>query len=182
MSSVLSLAQMLALAMQFGGGADPTIIAGIALHESGFNPAALNCANHNHTCDHGLMQVNDVNLPSTGNNQQTVMVPEKNVAAGAQVWNQALAQELTPAERRALSRYATGNPNDGFTLHAPGDPRPYVPSMEKTILQVREAVRDGKLGPITSVEIPIPPCSDIADIWHKQDCLDQHKGDKHDPP
>lgn len=175
MSSVLSLAQMLALAAQLGGGADSTIIAGIALHESGLNPAALNCANNNHTCDHGLMQVNDVNLPSTGNSQQTVMVPEKNVAAGAQIWNQALAQELTPAERRALSRYATGSPTAGFTLHAPGDPLAYVPSMEKTILQVREAVRNGKLGPITSVEVSPPPCSGIADIWDKQTCIDQRK-------
>lgn len=78
---------------------------GIASHESGFNPTAVNTANANGTSDWGVMQLNDSTVKTMG--VQNPLDPAQNVDAGVRLLSQLQAKyngDLT----QVLWAYAAG--------------------------------------------------------------------------
>jgi soluble lytic murein transglycosylase-like protein len=166
------LAQVLALAAQLGGGASPVVIAGIATHESALHTKVVGY-NRNGSHDSGLMQINSSNFATYHVNDQTILDPATNIKTGAAIWNQSWSLAQKQVYRTALSYYATGTPDKGFKLHAPGDPLTYVDSMDKVIQAT--AAKAGQPLPLSSVEIPVSPCEAHADMWVRQKCFNDEK-------
>lgn len=97
----------------------PTIVIDTAPKAIAVTYAAMKLG---HSVDMGYMQVNSRNLPWLGYTVEDMFLdPCKNIAAGAYVFEDAYKKELAKhknpqvAMMRALSRYNTGNPIDGFT-------------------------------------------------------------------
>jgi hypothetical protein len=82
--TTLTLAAVMALANTCVGPSLAPVMVGIAQHESGLNPDAVN-HNPNGTSDVGLAQVNSANFGWLGLTKQTAMDPCANLRAGARV-------------------------------------------------------------------------------------------------
>jgi len=98
--SALTIGAVLVLATTCAPGVDPNLLAGIAKHESGLDPAVVH-QNANGTRDWGLMQINDANFGWLGLTEKSSLDPCLSVRAAAAV--------LT-----GLSRYNTGSATRGF--------------------------------------------------------------------
>jgi type IV secretion system protein VirB1 len=97
----LTEAAIISLAIACAPGLDPTIIVGIARHESGLDPMRISPPNPNGSRDYGLMQINDRNFRWLGLTEQTALDPCQSIAAAAHL--------LT-----SYSRYNTGSPTVGL--------------------------------------------------------------------
>jgi len=82
--TVLTISAALALANACVGPTLAPVMVGIAQHESGLDPAAIN-HNRNGSTDYGIAQVNSANFGWLGLNAQTAMDPCQNLRAGARV-------------------------------------------------------------------------------------------------
>jgi type IV secretion system protein VirB1 len=97
----LTEAAVISLAIACAPGLDPTMIAGIARHESGLDPIRISRPNPNGSRDHGLMQINDRNFRWLGLTEETALDPCHSIAAGAHLL-------------MSYSRYNTGSPTEGL--------------------------------------------------------------------
>jgi type IV secretion system protein VirB1 len=98
---LLTEAAVISLAIACAPGLDPTTIAGIAQHESGFDPLRISAPNANGSRDYGLMQINERNFRWLGLTGETALDPCQSIAAAAHL--------LT-----SFSRYNTGSPTTGL--------------------------------------------------------------------
>lgn len=105
--SQLSIAQMIVNAAN-SFGVDPAIPLGIASHESGFNPNAINTKNQNGTTDYGVMQLNTVTVSTLGVSDP--MDPQQNINAGVGLIAKYL-QQYGGDVTTALQAYAVGPGN-----------------------------------------------------------------------
>ncbi len=78
---------------------------GIASHESGFNPNAVNTANANGTSDWGVMQLNDTTVKTMG--VSNPLDPAQNVDAGVKLLSQ-LSAKYNGDLTQVLWAYAAG--------------------------------------------------------------------------
>jgi len=107
--STESIQQMIvAAAAQYGVPAN--IALGVASHESGFNPNAINTANPNGTKDWGVMQLNDSTIATMG--VTNPLDPAQNIDAGVRLLASLLAR-YGGDTRSALWAYASGPGNVG---------------------------------------------------------------------
>ena len=100
-------AMIVAAAQQFG--VPPNIALGVASHESGFNPNAVN-HNTNGTTDYGVMQLNTLTVQTMGVSDP--MDPQQNINAGVQLLSNLLNQ-YGGNTYNALWAYASGSGNVG---------------------------------------------------------------------
>jgi soluble lytic murein transglycosylase-like protein len=91
-------------------GVPPGIALGVAAHESGFNPAAINTANPNGTKDYGVMQLNDTTVATMG--VADPLDPLQNIDAGVKLLGSLLAK-YGGNSTNALWAYASGPGNVG---------------------------------------------------------------------
>jgi soluble lytic murein transglycosylase-like protein len=91
-------------------GVPPNIALGIASHESGFNPNAINSNNPNGTKDWGVMQLNDTTVQTMG--VQNPLDPQQNIDAGVQLLSN-LLNRYNGDVNSALWAYASGPGNVG---------------------------------------------------------------------
>src|SRR5215510_11629964 len=91
---------VVSLAIACAPGLDPAMLAGIAHHESGFDPTIIH-TNADGSRDIGLMQINERNFGWLGLTMQTALDPCQSIRAAAQLL-------------QSYSRYNTGSPNAGF--------------------------------------------------------------------
>jgi type IV secretion system protein VirB1 len=97
----LTEAAIISLAIACAPGLDPTMMVGIAKHESDLDPTRISPPNPNGSRDYGLMQINDRNFRWLGLTEQTALDPCQSIAAAAHL--------LT-----SYSRYNTGSPTVGL--------------------------------------------------------------------
>ncbi len=67
---------------------NPALLYAIAKTESNLNPAAINCANKNKSCDYGIMQINSIHLPMLSKyniQKEDLFEPRTNIFIGAYV-------------------------------------------------------------------------------------------------
>jgi hypothetical protein len=100
-------AMIVAAADQYG--VPENIALGVASHESGFNPNAIN-VNTNGTSDYGVMQLNTTTVQTLG--VSNPMDPQQNINAGVQLLANLLAQ-YGGNTYNALWAYASGSGNVG---------------------------------------------------------------------
>jgi hypothetical protein len=100
-------AMIVAAANQYGVPAN--IALGVASHESGFNPNAIN-VNTNGTTDYGVMQLNTTTVQTMGVTDP--MDPQQNINAGVQLLANLLNQ-YGGNTYNALWAYASGSGNVG---------------------------------------------------------------------
>lgn len=91
-------------------GVPPNLALGIASHESGFNPNAVNTANPNGTKDWGVMQLNDTTVKTMG--VTNPLDPEQNIDAGVSLLS-SLLNRYGGDPNQALWAYASGPGNVG---------------------------------------------------------------------
>ena len=94
---------IIAAANQYG--VPPALALGIASHESGFNPNAVN-VNTNGTSDYGVMQLNDTTVQTLGISNP--MDPQQNIDAGVSLLGKYL-QQYNGNTTDALWAYASGS-------------------------------------------------------------------------
>ncbi len=139
---ILDAALVLQLATACAPAVAPETIAAIARTESGFDPLSIgdnttrrayapasrddavalasSLLQQGHSVDLGLMQINSANLPGLGLSIGDALDTCKSIAAGGRILAAAFAgggatpDEAQAALRVALSRYNTGNGQDGF--------------------------------------------------------------------
>ncbi len=99
--TALTLSAALMLASTCQNVLDPQVIVGIAQHESGLNPGAVN-TNKDGSRDLGLMQISEKNFAWLGLTAETAMDPCQSIAAAAKLM-------------ASYSRYNTGNSTSGVT-------------------------------------------------------------------
>jgi hypothetical protein len=107
-TSTASVQQMIVdAANQYG--VPPSIALGIAAHESGFNPNALN-NNTNGTTDYGVMQLNTLTLQTYGVSPADALDPQTNIDTGVSLLG-SLLQKYNGNTTDALWAYANGSGN-----------------------------------------------------------------------
>jgi type IV secretion system protein VirB1 len=187
--SALALAAVLSLAGQCAPGLDANLIAGIARHESGFNPVILhdNTTSRSytpatvpeavalaatlihvqgHSVDLGLMQINSRNLDYLGLREADAFDACHSITAAATLF-------------RAISYYNTGSPTRGFV-------NGYTPSTIASIQQVKATLGTTSISEIAPTSQSAPPsCAAPSwDVWGQQACRDDPKpsnqGEPHD--
>ena len=114
----LTEAVVVSLAIACAPGLDPAMLAGIARHESGFDPAIMH-TNADGSRDIGLMQINERNFGWLGLNAQTALDPCQSMRAAAQLL-------------QSYSRYNTGSPSAGFG-------NGYVQRLVTSVAQMQES-------------------------------------------
>src|SRR5215510_9769539 len=132
----LTEAAVVSLAIACAPGLDPTMLAGIARHESSFDPTIIH-ANADGSRDIGLMQINERNFGWLGLNAQTALDPCQSMRAAAQLL-------------QSYSRYNTGSPTAGFG-------NGYVQRLVASVAQMKESpaihqppTLSGQITPFTS--------------------------------
>ena len=91
-------------------GVDSNVLRAIGRHESGFRNIA-SPKNVNGTRDFGIMQINETNFRTLGLNEQSALIPEKNIEAGAK-FLMLLKKELGAKDSlfARISAYNIGSP------------------------------------------------------------------------
>lgn len=132
----LTEAAVVSLAIACAPGLDPAMLAGIARHESGFDPTIIH-TNADGSRDFGLMQINERNFGWLGLTMQTALDPCQSIRAAAQLL-------------QSYSRYNTGSPSAGFG-------NGYVQRLVTTVAQMKESLAvhqqptlSGQITPFTS--------------------------------
>ena len=124
-------ARVTGLSDRLGHARAVNVLRAISLHENPRQDPAIRARNRNGTYDHGLMQVNDVNLRDF---QGDITDPAANIELGARVFAQFLGRR-TPIEE-ALSRY-----NAGYRNRAPDGTRrnqAYVDSVLRNLRRLEQ--------------------------------------------
>ena len=149
-------AMIVAAATQYG--VPVNIALGVASHESGFNPSAIN-VNTNGTTDYGVMQLNSTTVQTMGVSDP--MDPQQNINAGVQLLSNLLRQ-YNGNTYNALWAYASGSGNVG-----PGKtPNPIAANFIAYVTNSSGAGIPPTPGSSTagaSPTLPATPCDPTAD-------------------
>ena len=158
-------------------GVPPSIALGIAAHESGFNPNALN-NNTNGTTDYGVMQLNTSTLQTYGVSTADALDPQTNIDTGVSLLG-SLLQKYNGNTTDALWAYANGsgnvNPN-GTPPAATQSFISYVTSYNPPSTLALSTDDSGDTGNWWDTDIAAPLDSDFSAISSDLDDSDDSSG------